>query len=318
MKRLVWVSAMAFGLMACDAVDSAVIQRGVAEGPGVGAAPGSACLFKAGGNSVVGIVLDTAVSYRLSLPISVSNTLAIVDRNFGGANFAIEEAAPNQITPLRYEVRWECDATGFASDLGALIVPTFNPKAPFCLNARADTSSDFIGFDFVPVEGGLIDPSSDGVVVARVVPYQLGQAFADTFRVATLADDCCRNSPGCDGQSQTQSCRDLADVFNALDPRKDFNLSVPSQTAGQASPDLARYRGFSVYDGTYMIGVSTENLNSALGATYPLRVRGVLEVATTDGYTLQSNELRCSCPWNEQPFVHWLGNNESSLSRLRG
>ncbi len=283
MKRTTLALCSATALMAgCDAVDNALLIRGVVT-------PGTGCSVEAGDVFQYNLVLDTASYRTMSLPLSVQNTLSVVPLDLGSMGVTLEVDNNNSITPLRMELRWECDSNGFSSDLGALVLPAFNLRDPFCLDRRDDTQT-FVGFDFAQAEGSAIPPEEDGVAVVRAIPQQLGDAFDDLFTIAEYADSCCRESTGCDGQatSMASRCSELLARFSALDPTGRFGLSVQSSQAGQASRDLARFRPFAIFSGDYWL--QFEATPALVGATYPMRLRGFLEGVTPDGQTQVSNE----------------------------
>jgi hypothetical protein len=283
MKRTTLALCGGMALMAgCDAVDNALLIRGVLT-------PGTGCSVEAGDTYQNNLVLDTANYRTMALPLSVDNTLSVVPLNIGTMAAALDTQNNNSITPLRMELRWECDSNGFSSDLGALVLPAFNLRDPFCLDRRDDTQT-FVGFDFAQAEGSAIPPEEDGVAVVRAIPQQLGDAFDDLFTIAEYADRCCRESTGCDGQatSMTSRCSELQARFSALDPTGRFGLSVQSSQAGQASRDLTRFRPFAIFSGDYWQQFETNP--PRVGATYPMRLRGFLEGVTPDGQTQVSNE----------------------------
>ncbi len=281
MNRISLLTACGLAVTACDAGETSLVVLGIAIASSDPSAP-TVCAVKASETEFgPPMVLDTAVSYKMSLPFSVTNNLDA-------------DTLTNMATPVRMEARWECDSNGFTSELGALVVPAFDPRRPFCLDRRADTTEDFVGFDFVPLRGGAIAPATAGLSTAKVVPFQLGAAFDEALQIAVLADKCCRKPmSGCDGQDNTANseCVQLTDIFTALDPDGRFGLSVASNQAGTPSSDLLFYRPFAVFDGSYDASITTHDHGVlALGARYPMRFRGILEYLLQDGRSITTNE----------------------------
>ena len=280
----------AAALAGCDAVENAVIIRGVIAAE---AAMGGNCTFMAGGTSYkLDLTMDVSQTLSLVLPLDVENNLFKRELDIGNMVEMQAVDVSNDIYPLRYEVRWECDSNGFTSDLGPLVVPAFDPERPFCLDRRADTNEEFVGFDFVSVDGQGIEADDAGVVMADLVPFQLGQAFSETLTIARLADQCCSSmGSACDGQTNPASqCDELASAFELFDP-EGRQLQVASDRPGSASEDLVRFSKFAVYDGSYYNSVNSAAQASQFGAKYPLRARGVLEMQTSDGFSMTTNEL---------------------------
>lgn len=288
MNRVIAAAVLSTSVMGCNAIDTSVIIQGVVP-PELGM--GGGCTFKPSDEFVSNIVLDTAGSFQLLLPLAVENRQPAIEDDLGSPSTPQVIPFPSDWTPLRFELRWECDSNGFTSNLGALIVPAFHPSLPFCLDKRADANQEFVGFDVVPAEGGAIAPEEIGVAVIRPVPFQLGQAINDTFRIAVLADECCRlANTNCDGSDQTpgNSCKTLQDIFATIDP---MNLSVSSGKAQQPSEDLLTFRGFSVFDGSYAARTNSTPDQPLIGAFYPMRLRGTLEGMNGDGSLVTSSEI---------------------------
>ena len=288
MKRVITPLVLVVLASACDAIETPVIIKGVSAPK----ASGTGCSFDPKSDKYLyKIALDVARSYKLILPLAVDNNLVTRLMNIGGAAEAIEAEIPNSVTPLRFELSWECDSSAFTSDLGPLVVPTFHPNRNFCLDRR-ETGGDFAGFDIVPVDAAPIPAGEPGLAIVKAVPFQLGAAFADTFRIAKLADDCCRKTAGCQGtDNSVASCFELDGLFASIDPTGSFGLSVQTTQQGRPSEDLVRFRPFAIFHGDYWLDVDPLSHRSDYGADYPLKLRGQLEVVTGDGYSLTSSQL---------------------------
>ncbi|MBI2375447.1 MAG: hypothetical protein HYV07_15735 [Deltaproteobacteria bacterium] len=295
MKRFIALASAIVGLAACDAVESGLTLRGIAPNNGeYDPLTGQIeCSFDAEGSIFpLGMIMDVGYTKSWRLPIMFQNGLKGGDYVFGAGDPArqTDNKFPNAVRPLRFEILWECDSQGFSSDLEALIVPAFHPTLPFCLDRRADVNAEFVGFDVVEARGASVEPGEAGLAVVGVVPYQLGVAFDDALRIATLADRCCR-VPGsnCDGQNSSDpACGELEDIFATLAPGE---LSVPSTAANAPSRDLLRFRPFAIFDGNYIQSVDPRYEESAESPFYQLRFRGVLEGVTTIGDSVVSDEI---------------------------
>jgi len=292
MKRLTLLT-LAAGILACDVPDSGVVIRGVL-GNTEDLMAGSAlkCTFEADDEPEAAflLVLDTAYTLQHTYPIQVENLLGGEERNFGTMTDPAFVEDPNWLQPLRMDVRWECDVSGFSADLGPLILPTFDPALPFCLETRAEANESFRGFDVVSVSGQAIGPRDKGLVFASVVPYDMGRAFAEALDIATFADSCCRESTNCNGQNPgAPGCAALEAIFRALDPTG-ATLQVPSPDPTQPSEDLLTFRPFARFDGEYNLVVDPASGDSETGAMYPMRFRGVMEFVNNGGDLVTSTE----------------------------
>ena len=283
------------GLLACDVNDSAVIIGGVMPGSFDETAGG--CTYEAGGTPLVSNYLDTAGSHSLTLYFSVLNNLSVYQTNVGTQQLPAVSQIGNRVTPVRYSVQWECDTSAFSG--GALIVPHFSTEQGFCIDSRNPQQPDtFFGFDIVPVGGGAIAPGEEGVFSANVIPPEFGEKLDDALQVATLADSCCTETAmsNCDGSTvdvEDSSCNNLQDIFDVL-TRNDGGqqLLVQSEEPNTPSPTVQRFKPFAMFDGRY----SYENnlaggRFSSRARTFPVRQRGIFELVTTDGKTLQSSEV---------------------------
>src|SRR5687768_5865194 len=89
------------------------------------------------------IFVDVTGQSTMSLNLRVRNMLQGGALNFGSDENPDDFQITNKVTPLRFDLRWECDTTGFSHDLGDMYVPQFSATEPFCVGS--DTRS-FSGF----------------------------------------------------------------------------------------------------------------------------------------------------------------------------
>jgi|GEM_PF-6412062 len=285
---------MISGLLACDVNDAAVIIGGVI--PGSFDENIGTCSYENAGEGLVSNYLDLAASHSLTLHFRVLNNLTALDSNVGTLQMPALSQIGNRVTPIRYSVQWECDTSAFSG--GALIVPHFSTEQGFCIDSRNPQQPDtFFGFDIVPVGGAAIAPGEEGVFSANVIPSEFGEKLDDAIQVATLADSCCTETAmsNCDGSTadvEDSACNNLQDIFDVLTRNNGQPLLVQSEEPNTPSPTVQRFKPFAMFDGRY----SYEN-NLAGGRfdsgsrTFPVRQRGIFELVTTDGKTLQSSEV---------------------------
>lgn len=292
MRKMMLGFAAAGALAGCGTNESAITIHGVV----IPSESQGSCEFGSAENDhLVAIVLDTSNSYTMTLALDVENRHAKREffKGVRGNNYT--EMIGNDFQPLRYDLRWECDSPGFSSDLGPLVVPAFDFDQPFCLDRRSEVNQDFVGFDVIAASGPVIAPEEFGITMITPIPYQLGLAIDDTFEIARYADDCCRNTDGCDGTTAAfagavlESCTRLGEIFTTLDPNGS-ELSVKAPDSGTASSDLVRFRPFAIYHGTYA-SQKIERTHAQYGAAYGVRLRGSLEGMLGDGDLVSSNEF---------------------------
>jgi hypothetical protein len=291
MKRFTSAAALAITMTACDVPDSSLLILGVP-------VPDESCSFQTGGTEFfTGFTFDTSGASGLSLALEVRNDLNSNQINAGSMMARANISPPNNVSPLRFEARWECDSNGFSGGTGPLILPGFDPNVPFCLDKRGDANDAFTGFDFVNATGPVILAGGSGIAVVNAIPPELGRAFDDLFTIAALADSCCKDSPGCSGQATAgtpaeQSCGDLEQIFRALDP-DGRNLQVSSGSAGTRSEDLVTFLPFSRYEGNYstFIRPDPQIENAIVSPRYLMRYRGVLEGITGGGTLVRSQDF---------------------------
>lgn len=280
MNRLNLLLSGALVLTACEVQDTSVTILGIGLAE-FDAMKGTCTLQASEDDFNHKLVLDTAASFSLIVPLTVRNSLP-------------EDPYPGAVTPIRMESRWECDSDAYATELGAFVVPTFDPRRPFCLNRRTDTSGGFTGFDFVPLEGPAISGQTVGLSIAKAIPYHLGAAFDEALQIAVLADKCCRTpQSNCDGSDTTPGgeCSRLRDVFATLNSGSRSELKVESDAPGQPSGDLQLFRPFAVFDGSYDLSIPNHDHSGLLlGANYLMRFHGIAEYLRQDGDSLTTNE----------------------------
>jgi hypothetical protein len=273
MRKLLPAS-LGLALIACNAPDTSLLLRGAVVGERDMMT--GACMFDPeGGENLLGIRLDVETQLSLYLLVRADNTLTppITDIDSDPDD---QLKYREDITPIRFDYRWECDSLGFASDLGPLYLPQFSTTQPFCLDNRDDTTKSFVGFDVINATGASIPAGATGGVEIRPIPAQLGLAIRDMFALAALAEGCCATAAGCEGvqNGANQACSDLAAYF--------ADVGIINNQVEEAQ----RYRPFSLFNGNAgpaaMLGVGAP--------TYQLRMRGVLEGTTGSGDTITSNE----------------------------
>jgi hypothetical protein len=288
MIRRGFLILMGMSILACDANETAVVVTGVAQA----AVTDGFCTFDPTSEKILASYLDTAASYTLGLPFVALNNLAEGVEDVGDEKTMITTPILNSVTPIRYSVNWECDNTAFSG--GALIIPHFDTQKGFCLDQRSDqTPSGFFGFDVVPVAGAPIDPQTEGILHATVIPPEFGQHIDDAFEIATLADACCieTKASNCDGTGGSASCTELANIFAVLDRGGDIGLQVESDAPGEPSADILRFQPFAVFDGQHQATYNRPgSRNQGAAPAYLLRQKGVFQLITPDGLTVESSQ----------------------------
>lgn len=236
-----------------------------------------ACDYEASATEfTTSVTLDTAFAQQLTLPFTVRSDAA-------------QEA--DGIQPLRMSVVWECDANGFAGDSGPLVLPRFDPSLPFCRPSQQSEGA-YVGFDVVPAAGPRIAGGMLGIAEAQVVPFTLGSAIDETFRIAALAEQCCfeTRASNCDGQSTSLPCTQLTQVFAELDPSGNaLRVAVQQGPSG----DLTRFQSFAMFNGQAQCARDPSGCDGSLlrGPAYRMRLRGVMEFMDDRGELRSSNEV---------------------------
>ena len=290
-----WVAgwALALGLIGCNNVSTSVLVQGIAS-PESGDEPDDegGCTYASDGDEyLLSTVMNTfgpirdetdeddgvsdtrrdvRQTHRLVARVlsTMSPTPTVIE-----SNPSRELVPPNQLSPIRFDFRWECDSSGFAPNQGPFILPQFSLTQPFCLTDREDTE-DFVGFDVVSATGQSVDPGEQGIVSFEVIPQPLGQAFDELFQLAFLSEQCCTAAGGCQNaaSSSDPNCANLANLLAGVSGGA-LNIGVPE--------DIQRWRPFSIYAPASFSG----------SATLPLRIRGRFEFQTAAGDTVTSTEL---------------------------
>jgi hypothetical protein len=236
------------------------------------------CAFEASPTEFTSsVLLDTAVALELTLPFTVVNQ---------------SESEIDGLTPLRMDIVWECETSGFSGEVGPLVLPTFDSQLPFCLSSQSPSGS-FVGFDVVSASGGRIPGAGGlGIAHAQVVPFHLGRAIDETIRIGSLAEQCCfeTRATNCDGQSTAVSCTRLTQMFQSLNPTGS-ELSVAALTG--PSEDLIRFKPFGLFNGSLQCGLdqSACDANPEQGPAYTMHLRGALELLDADGNLTTSDEF---------------------------
>ena len=226
------------------------------------------------------IFVDVTGQSTMSLNLRVQNMLQGGTLNFGSDENPDDFQITNKVTPLRFDLRWECDTTGFSDDLGDMYVPQFSATEPFCVGS--DTRS-FSGFDVIPASGNTIEPGGDVALVSiRPITVQLMDAFADVFRLAGQAQECCNSAGACNDQALQQAPMGPGTPCGILQAEFD-RIAGEGRLNAQSFADIQKFRPFAIYD-------YNQNAPRPGFAGYPMRLRGVLEGVTSDDTVVRSDE----------------------------
>lgn len=287
MKRLMTTLAVMALMAGCDVPEQGLSILGAA-------APTDDCVYD--GDTKVfttSLVLDTDFALGLEMGLVVRNNLTNFSVAIGSDDTERKLTPPAEATPLRYEARWECDSNGFSGATGPLVLPSFDPVVPFCLDKRADTTEGFFGVDILPASGAPVAASGGkGIAMVTAVPHDLGAAVDELFDIAVLADVCC-DKPGtnCEGNDlgggAGDACVTLDAVFRSIAPDQ---LSVATRNPGQPSEDLTRFAAFAKFDGQHFAPPPDPD-GVPFTPRYNMRLRGVLEAVTGDGSFIRSNDF---------------------------
>ena len=241
------------------------------------------CSFNTTGTVMPFIRIDVFNQSAMSLSVIAANQLQEknIELQAAGPNETL--IIPNNIQPVRFDYRWECDTPGFASDQGPLFVPAFSTSRPFCLDQRNDATRAFVGFDTVSATGRNIAPQDIGIIQTRVIPPQLADGVRDSFELAILADRCCREVGGCNAANlataavndPTTQCGMLQAVFN--------RIGGGQMLSAQQVEDVQRWRPFVAY--------TDANGTGNAPAAYNMRIRGRYEALTPTGALVTSTEF---------------------------
>ncbi len=297
MKKLLCIASM-FTLGGCFNLDSALTPIGSV----VGEASMGACTWDPMGNTYeIDTQYNPTLATSMRLVVQLQNNLEA-----NAIQFAEDPAEvfvpPNNITPLRFDMRWECDTDALSAGLGAMILPQFSFDRPFCLDNRGDTTGNFVGFDVIPASGAAITPGG-GIGVAEINPVtsQMGEAVRDMFEISRLADACCSEDTDCatsvqrDPNNFGAACSALNTLFTQLgDANRIKNAEFVSRMQRFSSFDATSPGAFIAQGGV---------------AQYNMRLRGVFEGVTSDGDLVSSTEFAqligfcrgnmAECPMNE-------------------
>lgn len=238
------------------------------------------CTFTPSGEAALNLHFDVATQPTFSTYVAVRNEMEVTTYNIGTSDRPDLFISEGQVTPLRLDVRYECDAEGFSSSLGPLVLPRFDPKRPFCIN---QSTRDFVGFDVVLAYGGAIDGQGGlGIVGSTPISHVLTDGINDVFNFALKASDCCTSIGGCTEANLKTAplgagtkCGDLQAAFD--DVAGAGNLSAVSVG------DINEFLPYAAFDGTR----GTQRVEVP---TYPLRIRGIFEMVSNTGDLVNSNE----------------------------
>ena len=270
--RTLLLVAFVGSLAACNNVDVGLVPRFV---PAPEQEMG-VCTFDPEGEQLVFIRADVSQTRALSLQVAADNILDQNETLIQQNDPMVVFRSPNNIQPVRFDYRWECDASGFTNH-GPLVLPAFDPTRPFCLDDRDEATRDFVGFDVIPAGGGSIAPGETGLIEIRPVTPQLADAMFEVFQIAQLADDCC-DTGDCSqpesGVDPTQgTCAQVQALFDLTDPTGSLNV--------RNSADLLRFAPFSIYAENNRIGIQPVPLNlRAAGRFEGIRPTGDLVTST--------------------------------------
>jgi hypothetical protein len=285
MRLFNWAAGAMMLLAGCSNVDTSLTVLGAAF-------PESddKCEFSATGEKFLeNITFDALQSDSLALYLRVRNDLQTGQINFGSTMIPDTFTVPSSIQPLRMDFRFECDTNGFSDELGPFYVPQFSAEQPFCL--QKDTR-EFQGFDVVPASGATIEANGGiGIVLVKPITTQLAHAMGETFILADLANECCKsldNIGGCTEQNLRNLAPNGQDKCGEL--QKAFDKIAPDKLSVNKLDDIEKFRPYAIFNHISEPPRSNSSGPLAIGATYPMRLRGVLEGVTGDGSIVSSTE----------------------------
>lgn len=282
MRRLMALTTLfTLPFFGCDNVETALkITR-------VLAPSGQNCEYSPSNDTQLAVRFDAAGNHLFVMVLGVENKLQTNTIELAEG----EEFTPaNDVTPLRFDLRWECDSNGFSAELGPLYLPQFSVDRPFCLDKRDDTTGSFVGFDVVNAGGGPVPAGGESSIEIRPITPQMAGALDTMFEIAVEADRCCAGD--CKAITQIEpsafsdpSCKRVRDLFNAVGGG---DLSTTNLA------DIEKFRPFATFDGDYFDTINP-TFSCPMGSTcrtpaYPIRLRGILEGMTSDGSLVTSTE----------------------------
>jgi hypothetical protein len=282
MKKL-WMYAALAGAAGCNNVEIGLVPLHVPTPALMEAADGTvSCTFDAQAPAIADLRMDLNRQRVLSLQVLTQNNLRnepLILEMEPPQQFIPN---PNSVTPLRFDYRWECDASGFGGDLGPLVLPAFSSDVsrPFCVDQRDAATGDFVGFDVVTASGPALRPTSEGLISVRPVTAQLGDAFADFFEISGRAEQCCRDAGGCENlpsmAAAQASCTALQNIFDRFAGRGVLDV--------RKAEDVQRFRPYATFT------ASLTPQGRAIPAYY-LRLRGTFEGVNANGSLVTSSEF---------------------------
>ncbi len=280
MKKLLCIASF-FTLSGCFNLDTSLVPIGAVLGE---LDPLAGCSWDPeGGTFEIDPQYNPNLSTSMRMVVRLQNTMEANTVEFSEDPQEVF-VPPNNVTPLRFDMRWECDTDALSAGLGAMILPQFSFDRPFCLDNRGDTTGNFVGFDVIPASGPAIDPGGgSGLAEINPVTSQMGEAVRDMFEISRLADACCSEDTDCatsvqrDPNNFGAACSALNTLFTQLgDANRIKNADF-----------VTRMQRFSSFDAT-----SPGAFIAANGvAQYNMRLRGVFEGITADGDLVSSTEF---------------------------
>jgi hypothetical protein len=250
------------------------------------------CNYMTNGMVAVGYMQFDAFSQsQFVVTLKVRNNLQAQTINFGNMMNPDNFVVPSEITPLRMDVAYECDTNGFAEDIGPLYLPQFSTTEPFCINRP---TKSFVGRDVVLAYGAAVQGNgSEGLVSVNVIPPELGQAFADLFRLAQLSQKCCASTGGgCTDADLAAANQGMGSDCGNLQAAFDQITGVPKKLSATSSQDIQKFLPWGQFDANVVKPTMCSPVSgvACLPPTYSMRVRGILEGITGDGSTVSSTE----------------------------
>lgn len=260
------IAAAALPFLACNNIEIALIPNTLTQPqfmPAMTGQIGGTCTVAAGDPEMALPTVHLNNDSRFVGFVTTANGLASIDTNVA-MQAALDFDLPNEVIPLRFDYRWECEDSAFGLGRGPLVLPEFNATLPFCFDERQE-GSEFVGFDVTSATGPSIAPGEEAIVSIEIVSPVLADSMAGTFQLASDVEACCR-SPGvrCDNPDSgadrtTGPCQVAQAQFDRLAPDT-FDVG--------SSEDLNRFRVLA---------------DIAPSQPYRMRFNGRIEGVTSDG-----------------------------------
>ena len=271
MKKF-WLGAMVTAAVGCNNVEVGLVVEEVPP-------PTAGCGFRTG-EVEWPLTFDSQRMSQMFIPTEVTNVMSTATTRIVRQDPLLTQQFPTTVTPLRFDFRWECDASGFTAGQGPLILPAFSVDNPFCLDTRDESNADFAGFDVVSASGPPVGPGETVIWLHTPITAQLGEALNVAFRLAELSQACCDLANGCENArnfATTGACQDLQNLLDSV---------APNQFSVQQPETLNIWRPYFLYTAA---GAATLQRGSI--PNFPLRLRGVYEGITAAGDLITSTEF---------------------------